>query len=171
MVRLLAGIRAICAAFCVLALSTPALAGTPVKVGVYNFAPLLFYENGQAQGLFVDVLRDVAAKQQWDLEFVFGSWPECLSRLEKNEIDILLCMGWSEEREGKFDFSKEYLFLDWGVIYRRKGAPIHTLFDLADSDYDLKNKYDFRHIGGKRESSPGKGTRFTIELPLHESRP
>lgn len=128
--RLLGVLRVLCAVFFLAAQALPALAGTPVKVGVYNFAPLLFYEDGQAQGLFVDVLKDVAAREEWDLEFVFGSWAQNLARLENGEIDVLPCIGWSQERAARLDYTREYLFLDWGVVYRRKGAPIQNLFDL-----------------------------------------
>jgi len=131
MVRPLARIRVVLVAVFLAIQCTPALAGTPVKVGVYNFAPLLFWENGQAQGLYVDVLKEVAAKQQWDLEFVFGTWLQCFNRLQNGEIDLLPCIGWSEERAKKLDFSKQSLFLDWGVIYRRKGSRIQSIFDLA----------------------------------------
>lgn len=108
-----------------------AFAAKHLHVGVYNFAPLVFYENGEAKGLFVDVLKDIAAKEQWSLEFVFGSWAQCLERLENGQIDILVSIAATSERETKFDFTREYLFLDWGVVYKRKGVRINNVLELA----------------------------------------
>ncbi|MFZ5427601.1 MAG: PAS domain S-box protein [Thermodesulfobacteriota bacterium] len=110
--------------------AAPPLAAQPVKVGVYNFTPLIFMDNGSPAGLFVDILKDVAKREDWQLEFIFGSWAECLARLDSGEIDILPSIAQTEERSLKFDFSREYLFLDWGLIYRRKGSRLNTVFDL-----------------------------------------
>ncbi len=128
--RILASVLVLLA---VLALSpSGALAAREVKVGVYNFAPLTFLDNGsEPKGLFVDVIRDVAEKEDWQLTFVPGSWAECLARLENGEIDILAVIAQTEARNQKFDFSKQYLFLDWGLIYRRQGGTLNTVFDLA----------------------------------------
>lgn len=103
----------------------------PIKVGVYNFSPLVFIdEHKQVKGLYVDVLEWVAKQEGWNLQYVNGSWAQNLERLENGEIDLLMSIGSSEERLKKFDFTQQHLFLDWGLVYRQKGAAIDTLFDL-----------------------------------------
>lgn len=103
----------------------------PIKVGVYNFSPLVFMdEQRQVKGLYVDVLEWVAKQEGWSLQYVNGSWAQNLERLENGEVDLLMSIGSSEERLKKFDFTQQHLFLDWGLVYRQKGATIDTLFDL-----------------------------------------
>ncbi|MBF0238641.1 MAG: PAS domain S-box protein, partial [SAR324 cluster bacterium] len=115
-----------------LALSV-ANAQTTIRVGVYNFEPLVFVDpQGQAGGLFVDVLNHVAEKEAWKLEYISGSWSECLQRLENGEIDLLASIGYSEERTHKFDFIKVFLFLDWGLVYVPEHSTIETIFDLEN---------------------------------------
>ncbi len=102
-----------------------------LKVGVYNFEPLVFIdENGEAQGLFIDVLNYIAEKEGWKISYVPGSWNECLTRLNDGKIDLLGSIAYSEQRAKKLDFTNEFLFLDWGLVYKRKGSPIETIFDL-----------------------------------------
>ena len=103
----------------------------PIRVGVYNFEPLVFTDNmGQAQGLFIDILNHIAAKEGWQIEYVSGTWQECMQRLEQGEIDLLGSIAYSDERAEKFDFISEPLFLDWGQVYVPKESPIKTIFDL-----------------------------------------
>ncbi len=109
-----------------------ALAAQPVRVGVYNFAPLVFMEDGQPRGFFIDLLTDVAGREKWTLVFVPGTWGESLDRLKRGEIDLLPGLTRTPERDQDFRFSQDFLFTDWGQIYRKKGAPIRTILDLED---------------------------------------
>jgi PAS domain S-box-containing protein len=110
-----------------------ALAIEKLRVGVYNYSPLVFVdEQKQAKGLFVDVLDFIARQENWTLEYLPGTWPENLARLENGEIDLLVNIAYTEERARKFDFTQQHLFLDWGMVYRRKGSRIDTIFDLQN---------------------------------------
>src|SRR5687767_1087780 len=92
-----------------------------VKVGVYDNKPMVFLdEDGQAAGIDVEVIKEIARKNDWKLEFVYGTWEECLDRLEKGEIDVQVDIGYSKERSQRFDFNDEDIFSTWAVVY---GAP------------------------------------------------
>ena len=113
--------------------TSSALAIERLRVGVYNYSPLVFVdEQKQAKGLFVDVLDFIARQENWTLEYLPGTWPENLARLENGEIDLLVNIAHTAERAKKFDFSEQHLFLDWGMVYRRQGAKIDTIFDLRN---------------------------------------
>jgi PAS domain S-box-containing protein len=101
-----------------------------VKVGIYNSMPLVGFSEGKAQGLYVEVLEQVATEEGWRLSFVAGTWDQCLARLESGAIDLLPSIAYSRQRAEKFDFTSEFLFLDWGLVYTRNGSPIQTIFDL-----------------------------------------
>lgn len=102
-----------------------------IRVGVYDFEPIVFMdEQHRANGLYIDVLNHIAEKEHWNIEYVPGTWQECLDRLERGEIDIQAAITYTEERTAKFDFTKTYLYLDWGVVYKKRGSPIRTIFDL-----------------------------------------
>ena len=106
-------------------------AGRIVRVGVYEAKPLAYSDkDGSAHGFFVDMLNHIANKEQWNVQYVPGIWQEGLDRLKSDNIDLVLCIGYTAEREKYMDYPKEYLLLNWGVLYRPKGSQITSLLEL-----------------------------------------
>ncbi|RLF42552.1 MAG: hypothetical protein DRN17_07690, partial [Thermoplasmata archaeon] len=53
-----------------------------LKVGVYENEPLIFTDkNGTVEGVYADIIRYIAEKEGWEIEYVHGTWDECLNRL------------------------------------------------------------------------------------------
>jgi ABC-type amino acid transport substrate-binding protein len=69
------------------------------RVGVYENPPKVYINNsGEAAGIFPEILKIIADREKWELEFVSCSWNECLKGLENNELDIMLDIAYSERR-------------------------------------------------------------------------
>ncbi len=120
-------------AFLVLVLFIPSsLVGkTVLKVGVYNNKPTIFVdETGTAQGLFIDILEDVALQEDWEIEYVAGHFSEVLHRLQTGTIDILPATAFSKEREGYVNFTNETVIANWGEIYTSTLLNITSLVEL-----------------------------------------
>lgn len=127
-----------------------------VKVGVYNSKPLVFKdEQGEFQGLSIDLLHYIAEQEGWELQFVEGSWQECLARLDAGEIDIQVAIAISDEREKVYSYSEQALIINWGKLFRHPDAPITSIIGLngktialVDNDIhaqvftDLIDKFD-----------------------------
>ncbi len=110
-------------------------AGRTVRVGVYDNKPLAYSDkDGTAHGFFVDMLNRVAEKEHWDMQYVPGTWQEGLDRLKSDKIDMVLCIAYTEERDKYMDFPKEFLLLDWGLIFKPGGSKITSLLDLEDKN-------------------------------------
>jgi|GEM_PF-5628405 ABC-type amino acid transport substrate-binding protein len=118
-------------ALIVLALTAPLHAETrTVRVGVFPAAPLVIEKDGKPDGLFVGLLDYFSAKAGWKLRYVAGTWRESLARLENGEIDILPAVSYTPERALEFDFSKNPVFIDSGVLFANPKFALHTIFDL-----------------------------------------
>jgi len=103
-----------------------------LKVGIYNNPPTVFVdEKGTPQGVYVDALNAIAAREQWKLEYVYGSWSELMEKIQKGEIDILTAIAYSEERDAYLDFNQETFAERWGVIYAPVGKTFRAMSDLA----------------------------------------
>lgn len=114
-----------------LLLTSACLAARSVKVGVYDNAPIVFQDkNGKFSGLSVEILEYIAAKENWNIEYVFGSWQECIKRLDRGEIDVQVYIAYSKERALKYDYTQETLFSNWGTVYTWPGSDIETIIDL-----------------------------------------
>ncbi len=111
----------------------PALspAGTPVRVGVYQNTPMSFIEeNGQVRGFFIDILQHVARKEGWQLQYIPGTWPQCLQRLKRGDIDLLGVIAYSKERSRFFDYTYENVYSEWARVYTHAREGIETILDL-----------------------------------------
>ncbi|MEO5341400.1 MAG: transporter substrate-binding domain-containing protein [Magnetococcus sp. MYC-9] len=95
-------------------------AGRDVRVGVYQNRPGVFMtEDGQVNGFYIDLLEETASRENWQLHYVPGTWPEGLARMESGEIDLLVAIAHTLDRTRKFDFTRETVFSNWGQVYVR----------------------------------------------------
>jgi signal transduction histidine kinase len=102
-----------------------------VRVGIYENQPKIFTDDqGNASGFWPDIIGYIASKEGWKIEYIHGTWTECLKRLENNEIDIMPDVAYTEERSRQYDFSHETVYTSWSMVYTREGTNIQSLLDL-----------------------------------------
>ena len=131
MLKKIAIILLICLLFVNLAYSINANAQATIRVGVYQNEPLLFKDkNGHINGIFPDILAHIAEKEDWNIEYVNGSWSQCLQNLESADIDILGAIAYSQERKKDYDFTYENVLTNWGQIYVNTHSGIESILDL-----------------------------------------
>ena len=104
-----------------------------VKVGVYENRPKIFTDaEGRASGFWPEILDYIASNEDWTLEYIPGTWEECLRRLKTGEIDIMPDVAYSEEREELFEFSNRKVYTSWSRIYVKKDNTIYDILDLEN---------------------------------------
>lgn len=102
-----------------------------VRVGAYENYPKIFTDdNGGFEGIFPDILKYISEKENWEIKYVHGTWSECLMRLERGDIDLMVDVAYSEERAELYEFTEETVFINWGVVYTRIDANIQSIPDL-----------------------------------------
>lgn len=105
-----------------------------IKVGAYENPPKIYTNRaGDAVGVFPDILEVIAREEGWSIEYDFGTWEQCLEKLENGKVDIMVDIAHSPQRAERFSFSKESVILNWGTFYTNKGF-------LAESFLDLQGK-------------------------------
>ncbi len=108
-------------------------ATTLIRVGFYNNPPKIFRDDkGNVTGFFPEMLAAIAAREGWQIEYVSGTWSECLSRLSTGEIDLMPDVAYSEARAEIYQFSNETILVNWGILYVRPRTRIFALTDLAN---------------------------------------
>src|SRR4030065_1614787 len=66
----------------------PAASGERVRIGIYENSPKVSYtEACKPEGIFVDLIEAIAEKEDWELEYVPGTWSEGLERLAAGPND------------------------------------------------------------------------------------
>jgi len=103
----------------------------PVRVGVFDNPPIVSAEPGKPpEGIAIDMIRWVAKREGWKLTYVPDSFDNLLARLDRGDIDLLAVIAYSDERAQRFQFSKQSLISNWGMVLRHAGAHIDSLPDL-----------------------------------------
>jgi two-component system, cell cycle sensor histidine kinase and response regulator CckA len=102
-----------------------------VRVAVFPFLPGIFMgQDGKPQGFYVDMLREVGARENWELEFVPGSWAEGLDRAKRHEVDLLTSVAFTPERSAFLDYGKESSFTVWSILYAHPKERIQSVLDV-----------------------------------------
>lgn len=112
-----------------------------IRVGVYSNEPKIFInKQGQADGIFPDLLKKTASIEKWELKFVPCEWERCLDMVTTGEIDLMPDVAQDESRLALFDFPKTPSFNSWSVLYRNASIRIQSFLDLENKSVAvLKN--------------------------------
>ncbi|MCY3413364.1 MAG: transporter substrate-binding domain-containing protein [Candidatus Heimdallarchaeota archaeon] len=115
--------------------STPATAQIEetIYVGAYDNVPKVFPEGDSYVGIFPDLLNYIANEEGWNLEYVTCLWSECLEKLEANEINIMVDMGYSDARAEIYDFNKVPVITNWAMSYSSKDKTYSYIEDLNNT--------------------------------------
>lgn len=102
-----------------------------VKIGIYQKEPKVFINNkGEPSGIWVDIIKEIAKREDWKIEYFISDWQSCLNGLIDGKIDLMLDVAYSEERAKIFDFNKIYVLNSFSKVYANKNINIKNLSDL-----------------------------------------
>ena len=102
-----------------------------VRVGSYENPPKVFVtSDGRTVGVFPELLDNIARQHDWDIEYVYGTWQECLDRLQSGDIDLMMDVAISEERKKLYSFSEEPVLVNWGTAFSREDININSFHDM-----------------------------------------
>lgn len=139
-------------AFLTFSFMSIAFTNQTITVGYYDDYPLVFDDQGEAKGFLVDLIQDFADENNYTVNFEYAYWQESLERLENNEIDLLLDIVYTEERDEKYDFTREPLILNWGKIAVDEKYQVESILDLEGLRIGyLSNDYYFLSEDGIQE--------------------
>ena len=116
-----------------LGLTPVAWADSPreVIVGTWDNPPLVFRDDsGHVAGLSIDILQQVARENNWQLVFHHDSWAKNYDALQNGSIDLLTVIAYSPKRAQLFDYPRQTLINNWGVIYQAPEQNITSMQDL-----------------------------------------
>jgi polar amino acid transport system substrate-binding protein len=68
-------------------------------VGIDTWTPFTYFENGKAKGITVDILRKIASKLNYEIEFKQIPWSRALKMMHTGEIDAMGNLAHSKERD------------------------------------------------------------------------
>ncbi|MBK9347043.1 MAG: transporter substrate-binding domain-containing protein [Burkholderiales bacterium] len=103
-----------------------------LRVGIYNNAPKIFMDGETPSGIWVDLLREIAQQEHWQVTYVPCEWQACLDALRAGHIDLMPDVAYNAERAALFSFHEKPALRSWSELYTRTDAPIESILDLAN---------------------------------------
>jgi len=122
-----------------------------VRIGAFSYYPAIFKaDNGEIQGFYVDILDEIARRENWRITYVYGNWDEGLKRLQAGELDLLTSVTRTAEREAWMDFGSKPLLTVWSELYVQPGSRIQGIRDVDGKRVAVmrrdSNARAFRHL-------------------------
>ena len=122
-----------------------------IRIAAFNFYPTLFQaQDGTVKGFYVDFLNEIAAREGWEIEYVYGNWADGLARIENGEVDVLTNVAYTAERSAFMDYGKIPLLTVWSELYVPTGSEIENIRDVKDKKIALMrgdhNAANFRNL-------------------------
>jgi PAS domain S-box-containing protein len=124
-------------------LSSPLALSEPreLVVGSWDNQPLVFRDaEGKITGLAIDILEKIASQNDWKLTYKHASWAENFEALQNGQIDLLPVIAYSQKRDEIFDYPKETLINNWGVVYQTTDNNFTSIKDLNGKRVALVTK-------------------------------
>lgn len=148
--------------------ATPAQTDT-LRVGCEpDYPPFCFVdEQGQPQGLAVDVMREVARASGLEVSFQVGIWNVIKQDLASGKLDVLPFVGRTPEREDLFDFTLPYLSLHGAIFIRKNNTDIRSLEDLKDKHLVVMKGDNAEEFIRREKLSDEVTTTATFEEAFH----
>lgn len=116
-----------CFFLCVL----PVRADQKIRAGIRNDrGDVSFDEQARLVALSMELLQEIAAAEDWEVEFVSINWKDYRALLDAGEIDLFLGLGYSDERAQEVDFNHESIITLWPQVCFQKGRAIDSFSDL-----------------------------------------
>jgi diguanylate cyclase (GGDEF)-like protein len=92
--------------------------GESVSVSYYDNYPLCFQnEKGEAQGLFIDVLKEAADQEGWDLTYEYHTFEDQLDLVAQGKVDLGVAVAYTEGRAQHVSYLGETVYSNWGQVY------------------------------------------------------
>jgi PAS domain S-box-containing protein len=124
-----------------------------IRVGVYENIPKIFTnEEGIVSGFWPDLVKYIFEQEDWRIEWVAGTWTQCLKRLKTGEINIMPDTGWTQLRSREYTFSNETVLVSWSRLYVPKKSKINAIIDLNGKTIaGLKGSFNLEGPEGLRQ--------------------
>jgi PAS domain S-box-containing protein len=129
-------------------------AETTIRVGAYENPPKIYTtKEGSVAGFWPEITQLIAAEEGWKMQWVPGTWQQCLERLDAGEIDLMVDVAKNPQRDNILLFCEESALVSWSTLYAARDVEVQSLLDLQG-----------KTVGGLQESVNLYGEGGLMEL-------
>lgn len=150
--------RSFCILLLLLSTANSGWSTVTIRVGGQQSLPKYgVTKDGKPDGVFGDVFSYIVSQEGWNVDYVSCFHSNCLSMLESGELDFVVSLVSTPERDKKYDFSTFALMTDWGQIFTTSAGPGMRIAPLAMSGKRVAIVRDSVYTAAFREIMAGFG--------------
>lgn len=90
---------------------------------------------GAPDGFNIDLLREIARRNDWQLQIHQESWSSALDKFDSGEIDLIAGLIRTNARMEKYVFSNPHTYVHYSIFHRRGKTNVTSWDDL--NDYEI----------------------------------
>jgi len=112
-----------------------------------DWTPFNFNKKGAPQGFSIDYMNLLAHKLKFQIEYVTGpTWDKFLEMAKRKELDVMLNIAHSAEREKFLLFTNPYLEFAQALYTREGTKPITSIKDLYGKKFAVPKGFYFEEV-------------------------
>ena len=96
---------------------------------------------------------EIARQNNIRLEWSIGTWGENLERTRNGEIDLMIGLIYTEERDAFLDFGKEAVMSTWSQVFQAAEGDVNSILDIegrrigmVSGDQNAKGFVNWRRV-------------------------
>lgn len=106
-----------------------------LRVAILDAPPALIpSDSGNHSGFLVDFLEEIAARENWHIQWLYLKWPEIINTAKRAELDLIPFVAYSRDRAEFLDYNSISYITGWGQVY------IHPDEQLLENIFDFEGK-------------------------------
>ncbi len=114
------------------AIQLPADIPDPLRVAcIPDIYPMSFLnDDGEPDGAFPRVIEEIARQQNINIEWSISSWAENLDKARNGELDLMIALVFTPERNLFLDYSNQFVLSTWSQLFKMKEGPMDSILDI-----------------------------------------
>lgn len=111
---------------------------TLILLGNENLPPIVYNDKGIAKGVAVDIAKAIGDRIGYKIEVVTSNWEEAQEKVLGGEVDGLLHVNPSPERNEVYDFSSPLLKSDFSIFVQMGNVSLKNINDLKNKSVGVE---------------------------------
>lgn len=87
-------------------------------------------DNGKPDGVFPRVIEEIARQNNFKLEWSIASWGENLEKGRNGEIDLLIALTYTKDRDGFLEYGIQSVLSTWSQLFQGREGVVDSILDI-----------------------------------------
>ena len=87
-------------------------------------------DDGKPDGAFPRVIEEIARQNNIILEWSVAGWAENLASARNGEIDLMIALTYTEERDGFLEYGSQSVLSTWSQLFQAREGVVNSIHNI-----------------------------------------